>query len=165
VITIHRLVLFSLNNSSWEHVWPQFAKFFEMEIAKPQTISMAEMMPLQKGIWEKIVHKYDLHPIPYEKLTAWPFGDFIFGCEYDVMSDTNKIKSFGFTEVMDSEKMFLNLFKEFRELLNPCWPIKKPKPSFRLRPALVSILQSDDKKCLIQNSYLMRVPLCLRYKK
>ena len=45
---------------------------------------------------------------------VWPFADFIFGCEYDVIIDTTKIKQFGFHQVVDSETAFLRLFDRFK---------------------------------------------------
>jgi nucleoside-diphosphate-sugar epimerase len=111
------LEIFNITNGDffrWEQLWPTFAEFFEMEYAPLQTISLADMMPLQKHTWEEMVSKYNLQSVPFEKVAAWPFGDFVFGCEFDVMSDTTKIKQFGFTEVLNSEEMFLRLLQEFK---------------------------------------------------
>lgn len=99
----------------WEHIWPQFAERFGMDTAPVQTISLSDMMPLQKETWDAMVQKYDLQPTPYEKVAAWPFGDLIWGSEYDVITDTTKIKQFGFHEVADSETVFLNLFAQFKD--------------------------------------------------
>jgi nucleoside-diphosphate-sugar epimerase len=99
----------------WDTLWPKLAKFFDMEYAPLQTISLTHLMPLQKQVWERLVARHGLNPLPYEKMAAWPFGDFIFGCEYDVMSDTTKIKQFGFHEVMGSEDMLLHVLRELKE--------------------------------------------------
>ncbi|WP_149093764.1 NAD-dependent epimerase/dehydratase family protein [Paenibacillus terrae] len=98
----------------WEHIWPKFAECFGMDTAPVQTISLSDMMPLQKETWDPMVQKYDLQPTPYEKVAAWPFGDLIWGSEYDVITDTTKIKQFGFHEVADSETVFLDLFAQFK---------------------------------------------------
>lgn len=111
------LEVFNITNGDlfrWEQLWPKFAAYFDMDYAPVQTISLSEMMPLQKDTWNTMVEKYRLQPVPYTKAAAWPFGDFIFGSEYDVISDTTKIKQFGFHEVIDSEKRFLELFDEFK---------------------------------------------------
>ncbi|MGG3642183.1 SDR family oxidoreductase [Bacillus gobiensis] len=110
--------IFNITNGDlfrWEQLWPKFASFFEMDYAPVQTIPLTDMMPLQKGVWEEMVENYQLQPVPFEKAAAWPFADFIFGSEHDVISDTTKIKQFGFHEVADSEKIFLDLFAEFKE--------------------------------------------------
>jgi hypothetical protein len=46
---------------------------------------------------------------------AWPFGDYVFGCDWDVMSDVTKCRLHGFHEVVDSEEMFVRLLSRFRE--------------------------------------------------
>ena len=59
--------------------------------------------------------RYSLEPIPYADLVAWPFGDYVFGCDWDVMSDTLKIRRAGFHEAVDSEEMLLALLTELRQ--------------------------------------------------
>ncbi|MGI2328937.1 SDR family oxidoreductase [Planococcus sp. YIM B11945] len=100
----------------WENMWKQIALFFEMEAAPPEPpISLTRMMADKEELWQEIVDKYQLQNIPYEKLALWGFGDFIFNCNYDVMSDTTKLRKFGFMEFVDTEEMFIKLFQEFQD--------------------------------------------------
>ena len=99
----------------WERLWPVFARHFGMEYAPPQTIRLSEFMVDKAPVWQRIVKKHGLLPTPYESVAAWGFGDFIFRCDYDVISSTTKIRQAGFHEVVDSEEMFLRMFREFRE--------------------------------------------------
>lgn len=111
--------IFNITNGDyfrWEHLFPKFAKFFNMEYAPPQTVSLAELMVDKEPVWNAIAAKYQLKPYSYESLATWRFGDFIFGCDYDVISDTTKVRQFGFHEVIDSETMFLNLFRQFQRV-------------------------------------------------
>lgn len=71
---------------------------------------MADKGPL----WAQMTQKYHLVPVPYEQVAAWAFGDFIFRCDWDVISSTTKIRQRGFHDVVDSTAMFLRLFDEFR---------------------------------------------------
>lgn len=98
----------------WNRVWPAFARHFGMELAPPMTISLAEMMADKGPVWDRIVAKHGLVPVPFEKIASWVFGDFIFRCDWDVISSTTKIRQAGFHDVIDSEAMFLRLFDEFR---------------------------------------------------
>ncbi|GGN99142.1 SDR family oxidoreductase [Saccharibacillus kuerlensis] len=112
------LEVFNITNGDffrWENIWPKLAQYFNMDEGPIQTISLTEMMPLQKEAWANIVKKYDLLPTPYEKVAAWPFGDFVFNCDYDVISDTTKIKQFGFHEVLDTEKELLAVMEELKK--------------------------------------------------
>lgn len=100
----------------WESMWKQIANFFGMDSAPPEPpISLTRMMADKDGLWKRMVETYGLQDIPYQKLALWGFGDFIFNCDYDVMSDTTKLRKFGFLEFVDTEEMFLKLFTEFQE--------------------------------------------------
>jgi len=109
--------IFNVTNGDffrWEHLWPAVAKAFEMPVAQPQRLALADYMTDKAPLWESITQRYGLRPVPYASVAAWPFGDFIFGCDYDVMSDTTKIRQVGFHEAIDSEAMFLSLFDRLR---------------------------------------------------
>jgi hypothetical protein len=81
-----------------------------------QTIRLAEFMADKGPLWSAMQAKYDLRPIPYADLVSWPFVDYCLSRDYDVMSDTLKIRKAGFTSCLDSEGMFLDLFRQFREM-------------------------------------------------
>ena len=46
---------------------------------------------------------------------AWPFADYVFACDWDVMSGVTKSRLHGFQAVVDSEEMFVSLLRRFRE--------------------------------------------------
>jgi hypothetical protein len=99
----------------WRNVWPKIADVFNMPVGDPQTISLVQHMAQQASLWEKMVQKYGLNPIAYGDLAAWPFADYVFGSDWDVMSDVTKSRLYGFNEVIDSEQMFVRLLQRFRE--------------------------------------------------
>ena len=108
---------FNLTNGDyfrWRHLWPKFAEFFAMEAGDPQHVSLTQFMADKAPVWQRITARHGLTPIPFDQVAAWPFGDFVLGSEYDIMSDTTKARRHGFTEVVDSEEMFLSLFADFR---------------------------------------------------
>ena len=110
--------VFNITNTDffrWCNLWPKLARFFDMEMADPQTISLTEFMADKGPLWKSIVEKYGLQDIPYEALVAWPFADYVFGTDWDVMTDTLKIRLAGFHEAVRSEEMFLRMFQEFRD--------------------------------------------------
>lgn len=109
---------FNLTNGDafrWANLWPQFAKFFEMEYAPPQAIPLAEFMADKEPLWEQIRQKCELQTYALPDLAVWPLGDFIFQCDWDVLLSATKIQQAGFHNVVDSEDMFLSLFQKFRD--------------------------------------------------
>ena len=100
----------------WQNLWPGFAAFFGMEVGQVQTISLTDFMADKGTLWQEIVAKHGLQQVPYEDMAAWPFADYVFGCDWDVMSDTLKIRRAGFHDCVDSEQAFLRLFQQFRDM-------------------------------------------------
>ena len=99
----------------WCNVWPKIAAVFEMPAGDVQTISLVAHMADKAPLWEKLVAKHGLQPYRFDELVAWPFGDYVFGCDWDVMTSTTKARRFGFHEVVESEEMFVRLLRRFRD--------------------------------------------------
>ena len=67
------------------------------------------------ALWDAMVKKHDLEPYRFNEVVAWPFGDYVFNCNWDVMTNVTKSRLHGFHEVVDSEEMFVRLLRRFRE--------------------------------------------------
>jgi len=98
----------------WCNLWPRFADVFDMPWAEPQTIPLVEHMADKGPLWERLVAQHGLQPYRYDEIVAWPFGDYVFGSDWDVMTSTTKARQHGFHDVVDSEEMFVRLLAQFR---------------------------------------------------
>ncbi len=98
----------------WVNLWPRIAEVFEMPHAEPQTISLVAQMEDKAPLWEELSAKHGLKPYRFEDIAAWPFGDYVFGSDWDVMTSTTKARQHGFHDVVDTEEMFVRLLKQFR---------------------------------------------------
>jgi nucleoside-diphosphate-sugar epimerase len=99
----------------WRNIWPVVASVFDMELGEVQTISLVQQMADKEPLWQRMTAKYSLKPIPYRDLVAWPFADYVFGTDWDVMSDVTKSRLHGFHGVVDSQAMFERLLRRFRD--------------------------------------------------
>ena len=77
------------------------------------------LVPMQERMLARgyaVVYLNYRNEIPhlYEQIAGWAFGDFVFGSDYDIISDMGKARRAGFCETVDSERMFLDLFARFR---------------------------------------------------
>jgi nucleoside-diphosphate-sugar epimerase len=72
----------------WQHLWPRFAEAYDMPLGDVQTIPLTEFMADKGPVWQRIVERHGLKPVPYGDIAAWPFADYVFGCDWDVMTDT-----------------------------------------------------------------------------
>ena len=99
----------------WRNLWPRIAAVFDISVADPQAISLTQQMTDKAPLWEEMTAKYKLRRFAYTDLVAWPFADYVFGTDWDVMSDVTKSRLYGFHDVVDSEAMFVRLLRRFRE--------------------------------------------------
>lgn len=95
----------------WERIWIKIAKALQMETAAPQPFSLTKHMPGKAGDWDRLASAHELEELPFEKLVGWPFGDFVFNTEFDMISDMNKIRRAGFTEVVNNEEIIIDALK------------------------------------------------------
>jgi nucleoside-diphosphate-sugar epimerase len=110
--------IFNITNGDyfrWEHMWPRIAKQFGMETVYPVPMPLTAYMEDKGPVWDAMVRKYDLEPIPYPKLVSWGFGDFIFNSGFDNISSTIKARRAGFADCIDTEDMFAGFFSDLRD--------------------------------------------------
>jgi hypothetical protein len=108
---------FNLTNGDlfrWENVWPKIARFFGIEPGVVFPIKLTDFMADKGPLWDRIVRKYGLTPLPFEALGQWAFGDNILARDMDDISSMTKARQFGFHDVVDSEDMFIDYFRRFQ---------------------------------------------------
>jgi nucleoside-diphosphate-sugar epimerase len=98
----------------WRNVWPRIAQVFGMKVGDIQTISLTGHMADKAALWAQLTRKHGLRKIAFDQLVAWPFADYVFAADWDVMSDVTKSRLHGFPDVVDSEAMFERLLRRFR---------------------------------------------------
>ena len=85
-----------------------------MQTGPRRRINLTQMMSDKAPVWDRIVQRYGLLPHSYKDVVSWPYGDFVFTPEFDIISDTGKCRQFGFYEFADTEKMFFSLWDKYR---------------------------------------------------
>jgi nucleoside-diphosphate-sugar epimerase len=91
----------------WERMWEDIARHLGLDVAPPVPLKLAQQMADKGPVWKRIAERHGLVQPDQSKLVGWPFGDFIFHTESDVISNVNKIYEFGFKERMDSTKSLI----------------------------------------------------------
>ena len=99
----------------WRDLWPKIAAAFGIPHSGPEPLRLVEFMADKGALWEAMVKKHALKPYKFADVVAWPFGDYVFNCNWDVMTNVTKSRLHGFHEVVDSEEMFVRLLRRFRE--------------------------------------------------
>ncbi len=99
----------------WMYLWPVLAEYFGMHPGQARNLNLASLMPAKRSQWQALVAQHRLQPTPFEQAAPWRYGDYIFGFEYDVLSDQTKLRQFGFVEFVDSQAMFLEILRSLHE--------------------------------------------------
>ncbi len=99
----------------WETVWPAFAAFFGVPPGRPRPFRLADWMADKGPLWRRIAKDHGLAQADLSAVAAWGFGDFVFGQEHDVISDLGRLRRAGFCDHTDSEEMFIDHFRSYRE--------------------------------------------------
>lgn len=99
----------------WQRMWSVVADFFDIPVADPLPMSLSEVMADKQQVWDAMVAEHGLEPTPYEDVSSWQFGDFVFGWDYDVIADTSKSRRAGFHDYVETDAMFTRIFEQLRE--------------------------------------------------
>lgn len=99
----------------WSSMWPKLAAFFDLDTAPPLPMRLTDVMADKADLWDDMVRSHGLVPTPYSDVSSWPFGDFVFAWDYDVIADTSKSRRAGFHDYVDTESMFLQIFQDMRD--------------------------------------------------
>ena len=98
----------------WRELWPRLAAWFELDVAPPLPLSLADAMADKAPLWERIAAEHELAPHPFERLSSWGFADFVFSWDYDLFADSSKIRRHGFHDYVETPAMFCSLFEQLR---------------------------------------------------
>ena len=98
----------------WRNLWERLARHFGMANGGVQTVSLAAMMADKEPLWQSIVKRHDLRPLPLAEIVNWNYADMSFRQDWDHISSTLRARKLGFDACVDTEDMFLEQLERFR---------------------------------------------------
>lgn len=109
---------FNVTNVSglrWCNMWPFFTEYFGCAPGVVMPLSLNDFMADKAPVWDAIVQKYQLKKTSFSDMGDWFFADWNFGRTWDtILEDTKRIQ-YGFTEAIDTEENFREIFDEMRK--------------------------------------------------
>jgi hypothetical protein len=98
-------------------MWERIAQELGVEtapypgVARPLEDEMRDAAP----IWDRIVERHDLQPLPLAGLASWWHTDSDLGRPVETFADMTKNSELGFAGFRRSERSFLDLFARLKE--------------------------------------------------
>ena len=106
----------------WENVWPAIAAALGHEPAFGAPVRLSEFLPAHAEVWDRIVARHNLRPIPMADLVGQShhYADFLFGWGREgpfppALVSTIKLRQAGFGDCIDTEVMFHKWFARLAE--------------------------------------------------
>src|ERR1700722_17152457 len=99
----------------WCQVWPRLAQWFGIPCGVPRGMKLAKWMVDKGPVWERIVARHELEPRSLGSLASWEFADFVFEKEWDLLTDTGRLRRAGFNACVDTIAMIRDQLGQYRD--------------------------------------------------
>jgi nucleoside-diphosphate-sugar epimerase len=99
----------------WRQVWPLLAQWFGIPCGVPRQIKLARWMADKGPVWDRIVARHGLQRRSLESLASWEFADFVFEKEWDLLTDTGRLRRAGFNACVDTIAMIRDQLDSYRD--------------------------------------------------
>ena len=99
----------------WCQVWPLLAQWFGIPCGVPRGMKLAKWMADKGPVWDRIVARHELEPRSLGSLASWEFADFVFEKEWDLLTDTGKLRRAGFNACVDTIAMIHDQLDQYRD--------------------------------------------------
>jgi len=98
----------------WSELWPVLAGYFGIEPAGPARVRLADYVADLEPAWQALTREHGLAAVPLAQRVLWPYADYLFAPEWDIISSASKARRDGFVDRIDTPGMFVELFDIFR---------------------------------------------------
>jgi nucleoside-diphosphate-sugar epimerase len=98
----------------FENLWPKIADYFGMDWKIEKNFSVKDFMQQNKETWQYMCRRNGLLHSEIDDLGDFGFFEAILGRDWDDLSVVSKAREFGFSESLNSETCFYNLFDELQ---------------------------------------------------
>lgn len=100
----------------WHDVWPMLAEHFGMAPGEVRPVRLRELMADKEPVWQAVVRRHGLKETKLSDIADWDFADVLFLGAWDQTASVVKAHRDGFTEMVDTEEMLLDILGTYRSL-------------------------------------------------
>lgn len=99
----------------WQWLWPQIAAHFGLQPGTVRPDVLAHRVQEDGLAWSRIVRRHGLARSALQDIASWPFADYVWRLDADILTDTTKIRRHGFHGVVDTAEQILAYLRQYRE--------------------------------------------------
>ena len=99
----------------WSGTWPAIAAALGMQAAEPKTVPLADLMPHQQPVWDRIARRHGLRSIDIGRIVNWSWMDYMLRQGHDIVLATGKIRRAGFHDCIETDEVFVQRLRELRQ--------------------------------------------------
>jgi hypothetical protein len=86
-----------------------------MPCGVPRPMKLATWMADKGAVWDSIAERHGLQRRSLESLASWEFADFVFAKDWDLLSDTGRLRRAGFNASVDTIAMIRDQLDKYRD--------------------------------------------------
>ena len=99
----------------WSRLWPKLAGYFGLRPGIVRTLSLERWMADKAPVWQRIAEREGLRYADIADVALWPYADFVWAIDWDVVSCMNRARSAGFTQQEDTEDQFIRHLDSYHQ--------------------------------------------------
>jgi hypothetical protein len=84
-----------------------------MQSAPPTLLKLTNLAARHEEARQQLVHCHGLRPGLLTSLVQWPYADYAFSTQWDVIFSMDKARRFGFPDRVDSRRMWVDVLAFF----------------------------------------------------
>ncbi|MFZ2858047.1 NAD-dependent epimerase/dehydratase family protein [Acidovorax sp.] len=102
----------------WQHIWAGIARFFDVPVADPAPLPLAQVAESLQPVWRRIAERENLRQSDLMALVDWGWAEYMFHTAFakDVLFETGKLRCAGFHDCLDTEAKLHERFEQLRSL-------------------------------------------------
>ena len=100
----------------WSRLWPRLAAYFGLRPGIVRTMRLESWMADKAPVWRRIAERDGLRYPDIADVALWPYGDFVWNIDWDIVSSMNRARLAGFHALEDTEDQFIRHLDAYRAL-------------------------------------------------
>lgn len=100
----------------WSRLWPRLADYFGLRPGIVRTVKLERWMADKGEVWRRIAEREGLVYPDIADVALWPYGDFVWNIDWDIVSSMSAARRAGFTGYEDTEDQFIHHLEAYRAL-------------------------------------------------